>query len=104
MPWVYILRCGDNTFYVGHADDLESRLRLHRAGLGARHTAKRLPVNLVYQEQCASKPLALKRERQLKSWTAEKKAALIRGDVGELQRLSRCHRTRNRGEATRSGI
>lgn len=89
MPWVYILRCGDNTFYVGHADDLESRLRLHRAGLGARHTANRLPIDLVYKEQRVSKQSALKRERQLKRWSAAKKAALIRGDLAELKRLSR---------------
>jgi len=45
MAWVYILRCGDNTFYVGHCEDLEARVDWHRAGLGARHTALRLPID-----------------------------------------------------------
>jgi putative endonuclease len=98
MTWVYILRCADNTFYVGHADDLESRLQLHRAGLGARHTALRLPVDLVYKEQCRSKQSAVKREQQLKRWSAKKKAALIRGDFDDLRHLSRClDRGRRRG-------
>ena len=89
MPWVYILRCGDDTFYVGHAEDPESRLKQHRAGFGARHTALRLPIDLAYKEEHSSERSALRRERQLKGWTAEKKSALIRGDLNELKRLSR---------------
>ena len=73
MPWIYILRCGDNTFYVGHTDDMASRLRQHATGIGARHTALRLPVDLVYTEECRSTDAAIKRERQLKRWSAEKK-------------------------------
>ena len=29
--WVYILRCGDGSYYTGHTDDLESRLHQHQA-------------------------------------------------------------------------
>lgn len=32
MFWVYMLRCADGSFYVGHTDDLESRLAQHRQG------------------------------------------------------------------------
>ena len=89
MSWVYILRCGDNTFYVGHTDNVQSRLRWHRAGHGARHTAARLPVDLVYSERCFSTEAALNRERQLKRWSGEKRAALISGNIAELEFLSR---------------
>jgi predicted GIY-YIG superfamily endonuclease len=92
VAWVYILRCGDNTFYGGHCEDLEARLEWHRAGLGARHTALRLPIDLVYKEQHSSKQSAIARERQLKRWSAEKKAALIRGDMSALKQLSRRRR------------
>jgi len=47
LHWVYILRCADNTFYVGHTHDIDARLRWNRAGHGARHTAVRLPVDVV---------------------------------------------------------
>jgi predicted GIY-YIG superfamily endonuclease len=29
MPFVYILRCADNSIYVGHTEDLASREALH---------------------------------------------------------------------------
>ncbi|MEX2647469.1 MAG: GIY-YIG nuclease family protein [Alphaproteobacteria bacterium] len=28
--WVYMLRCADGSFYVGHTDDLESRVARHQ--------------------------------------------------------------------------
>jgi predicted GIY-YIG superfamily endonuclease len=103
VPWVYILRCGDNTFYVGHSDDLKSRVRWHRTGLGARHTARRLPVDLVYKERHPSTLAAVERERQIKRWSAEKKAALISGDLAELKRLSKRRRTKARRVRSRPG-
>src|SRR5262245_18405688 len=92
MPWVYILRCGDNTFYVGHTDDLDSRLEWHQAGFGADHTASRLPLDLVYHEECVTTHAAIIREQQLKRWSAQKKATLIAGDFPKLKRLSKRRR------------
>jgi len=76
MPWVYILRCGDNSLYVGHTSDLESRLECHRKGLAAKHTSLRLPIELVYSEPFGSLMNARRREHQLKRWSAQKKMAL----------------------------
>ena len=87
MSWVYILRCVDNTFYVGHTDDVASRLQRHRLGLAANHTALRLPVDLAYTEELPSLEAAVQRERQLKRWSAEKKAALIAGNRPLLKQL-----------------
>jgi predicted GIY-YIG superfamily endonuclease len=89
MPWVYILRCGDNTFYVGHTGDVASRLRWHRRGLAANHTALRLPVDLAETEEFSSLEATIQRERQLKRWSAEKKEALIAGNRTLLKQLSR---------------
>jgi predicted GIY-YIG superfamily endonuclease len=97
MPWVYILRCGDNTFYVGHTDDLASRLRRHRLGLAANYTALRLPVDLAYTEEFPSLEAAVHRERQLKRWSAKKKAALIAGDRTLLRQLSKRRKPSTRG-------
>ena len=63
---VYLLRCGDGTLYCGIALDVEARLAQHQAGKGAKYTRGRTPLELVFQEACASKGDALRRERQLK--------------------------------------
>jgi hypothetical protein len=46
--YAYILRCADDSFYVGSAQDLDSRVKAHNDGRGAAHTFK--PVQLVYSE------------------------------------------------------
>jgi predicted GIY-YIG superfamily endonuclease len=83
------LRCADDTFYVGHTDDLTSREALHNAGAGANYTALRRPVSLVYSEAFANQQAVLARERQLKRWSARKKEALIAGDLATLKVLSK---------------
>lgn len=39
--YVYVLECGDGSFYTGYATDPVRRLRLHAAGRGARYTRAR---------------------------------------------------------------
>jgi len=63
--------------YTGFTRDAEDRVAVHNAGKGAKYTASRLPVRLVYQEQCESLSAALKREGQIKTWSRAKKEALI---------------------------
>ena len=49
VPWFcYMLRCSDGALYVGAAKDLAVRLRRHNAGFGAKFTAKRRPVELIW--------------------------------------------------------
>jgi predicted GIY-YIG superfamily endonuclease len=85
--FVYILRCADDSFYVGHTSDLESRVDLHNGGRGAIWTANRRPVRLVYSEQQPSEVKAIARERQIKRWTYGKKLALVNGDLAALKLL-----------------
>ena len=92
MPFVYILRCSDRTLYVGHTDNLSQRERTHNNGLGARYTATRLPVELIYSEQVESIAGAVRREHQLKRWSGRKKEALVAGDVRTLKQLSKRRR------------
>ena len=79
--YVYLLRCRDGTIYTGYTDDPERRLRVHNAGKGAKYTRSRLPVELVYQEQCPDKSAALRREREIKGMRRAEKLALISGGV-----------------------
>jgi putative endonuclease len=76
---VYIVRCADGTLYTGYAVDPASRVSVHNDGRGARYTACRRPVTLVYSESFDSKSAALKREFQLKRWSRKKKDVLIAG-------------------------
>jgi predicted GIY-YIG superfamily endonuclease len=90
MTWyVYILLCADNTLYVGHTHDLQSRFDAHQSARGALHTAKHRPVQLIYSEDHSSEQAAICRERQLKRWSRAKKLALSNGDVGQLRALSK---------------
>ena len=88
MPFTYIVRCGDGTLYVGHTEDLASREQTHNEGKGAKYTAARTPVRLVYAEEHPSVTSAVAREHQLKRWSREKKEALIRDDRTTLDWLS----------------
>jgi putative endonuclease len=47
MAHMYILECADGSYYTGSTIDLEQRLWQHQNGLGANHTAKRLPVKML---------------------------------------------------------
>ena len=79
MHWhVYILRCSDNSLYTGLTNDLDARLAAHNAGKGAKYTATRRPVSMVYHEPAESKNAALKREIQIKRWPKAKKEAFIK--------------------------
>lgn len=72
-----MVRCADGTLYTGFARDPQARTQVHNAGKGAKYTRSRLPVSLVYTEQCESLSAALKRERQLKLWSRARKEALV---------------------------
>ena len=87
MWFVYILRCADDSLYIGETHDITGRLAKHNEGSAAAHTAQRRPVRLVYTEEHAGRVDCLKRERQLKRWTRAKKEALIAGDQPLLKKL-----------------
>ena len=80
MYYIYILKCCDNTLYTGYTNDLDKRLATHNAGKGAKYTARRLPVELVYSESFDNKNDAMSREWHIKhDMTREEKIALING-------------------------
>ena len=78
MHFAYLLRCADGTLYGGYTTDLQKRLAAHNSGKGAKYTRSRLPVELVYWEECPTKEAAMSREWQLKHLPREKKLELIR--------------------------
>ena len=77
MNVCYMLRCADGSLYTGWTNDLEHRLRTHRAGKGGKYTRSRLPVELVYCEAFETKEEAMSREWHLKRLPREEKLRLI---------------------------
>jgi putative endonuclease len=89
MPYVYILRCSDNSYYVGSTRNLERRMNEHASGFGAAYTRARLPVELVFAEEYEHVHEAYEREKQIQGWSRKKREALIARHFGELPSLSR---------------
>jgi len=89
VHYVQILRCADDSLYVGCARDVKKRVARHNAGRGPAFTEHRRPVELVFIEQHSAKAAAIRRERQLKGWSRKKKEALIRGDLDGLHALAK---------------
>lgn len=74
---LYLLRCGDGTLYCGIALDVAARLKRHQEGKGAKYTRGRGPLELVYEEVCGTKSLALQRERIVKRMPRAAKLGLM---------------------------
>ncbi|WP_242344751.1 GIY-YIG nuclease family protein [Anaeromyxobacter terrae] len=87
--FLYMLRCADGSYYVGHTDDLDTRVAQHQEGSLGGHTSSRRPVELVYSCEFETRDEAFEREMQVKGWSRAKKEALIRGDWAALPELSR---------------
>lgn len=79
MAYTYILECSDGTFYTGWTVDLETRLKCHNSGRGAKYTRARLPVKLVYWEVQPDRRAAQQRENQIKGYSRQRKIRLIQG-------------------------
>ncbi|GEN76527.1 GIY-YIG nuclease family protein [Chryseobacterium hagamense] len=90
--YMYILLCSDGSYYTGSTIDLELRLLHHQKGEGSNHTAKRLPVKLLYCEEYDNIADAFYREKQVQRWSRKKKEALINGEPHLLPPLSKAHR------------
>ena len=75
--FVYILASRSRTLYTGVTRNLVRRLYQHREGLVPGFTSRYEVVRLVYFEETGSARAAFARERQLKSWSREKKVRII---------------------------
>ncbi len=93
MKWnfyVYMLRCSDQSLYVGVTNNIERRFIEHQNGRNKTcFTYKRRPVGLVFCEHYQYIGDAIAREKQVKGWSGEKKEALCRHVLAELPILAR---------------
>ena len=75
----YILKCNDDTLYVGSTPDMEKRLHQHNhLKSGAHYTKIRRPVKVAYTEEFATLKEARAREVLLKRMTRQEKLKLIK--------------------------
>jgi len=79
MFYVYILRTSSNTLYIGQTNNLEKRLKEHKAksSRSAKYVRSFQSFELVYSEEHKSRKEAMQREYQLKTWPKFKKEVLI---------------------------
>ena len=83
MNYTYILRCADGSLYTGWTNDLDRRIKAHKAGRGGKYTRAHAPVELVYCESFDTKTEAMSREWHIKQLKRKQKLALIEGkDTG----------------------
>ena len=74
---VYILASYKGVLYTGVTDNLFARLHQHRNSTGSAFTARYKVHRLVYYEVAETALAAIAREKEIKAWRREKKAALI---------------------------
>ena len=81
--FVYILESEkDDTYYVGHASNLEERLNRHNQGRSV-YTRSKLPWKLIYWEVFRSKGDAMRREKEIKGHKNRKYiVSLVRASRG----------------------
>ncbi|MCR4900215.1 MAG: GIY-YIG nuclease family protein [Treponema sp.] len=87
--YMYILKCKDNSYYVGSTNNLTLRIEEHNNGEGSAYTKDRLPVQLMYYEECRNIEDAFLREQQIKGWSRKKKEALIQSDFERIKMLAK---------------
>lgn len=77
--WLYIVKCSDKTLYTGITSNITRRMSQHnkKEKGGAKYTAGRTPVTLVYSKECESRSDAQKEEIAIKKLSREEKEILI---------------------------
>ncbi len=75
--FVYVLHCVDGSLYCGWTNDVERRLEQHRAGRASRYTRSRLPVELAWSQQMASRTDAMSEEARIKRLSRADKLRLV---------------------------
>jgi putative endonuclease len=72
---VYLLECVDGTYYCGITNDLETRVKVHNSGKGAKYTRGRGPVKVIGIIKNLTNSQALKVEYAVKKLKHKNKLA-----------------------------
>ena len=106
--YVYMLRCSDGSYYVGHTNDLEQRLAAHERGAIEGYTLSRRPVELVFSDRFSTRQEAFHRERQISrlraigmGWWNYPTEVVDRPSFDRLRMMGKGLRMRGRGAVLR---
>ena len=90
ISYVYILKCTDNSYYVGITNDVFKRFEEHQNGIDSKaYTFNRRPLKLVYFTTFTNIEIAIDTEKKIKKWSKAKKEALIENRIFDLPNLSK---------------
>ena len=80
LNWfVYIVECSDGSLYTGISNNVDSRIKAHNEGNGAKYTKPRLPVKLLWYQEAGNRSSASKLEYEIKKMKRIDKKKLIVG-------------------------
>ncbi len=79
MWYLYIIECGDATYYTGITTDLQRRLELHVSGKGAKYCRGRTPLRIVFSQEFSGRSQASRAEIMVKRLSRANKIKLIEG-------------------------
>ena len=71
--YVYILECGDGSFYTGVTTDVDKRMKAHAEGKGSKYVYNKGFRKLLFVKPCKDKSDAHKCEYEIKQLPREKK-------------------------------
>ena len=95
--FTYILKCSDDSYYIGVTNNIERRLKEHENRINPEcYTANRLPVKLVFVQAFQYVDKAIAFEKQIKGWSRKKKEVVIEGNWQKLPELSKNKRNRDK--------
>lgn len=77
LYYVYVMSNVSRTLYTGVTNDLQRRVHQHKQKLVEGFTRKYNVTMLIYYEVTSDIHSAIAREKQIKSWSRNKKDALI---------------------------
>ena len=78
MWYIYVLLCNDGSFYTGATNNLDKRFLAHQSGKGAKYTRAHKPIKIIHSEVFATQSEALKREKEIQSWTRAQKVVELK--------------------------
>jgi putative endonuclease len=81
--FVYIIKCADDSFYVGITTDLSRRINQHNGIIkgGAKYTRTKRPVTLCFFREYLTRSEASQQEYMFKKLTHEQKKHLCDNDL-----------------------
>ena len=74
---MYVLECGDGSYYTGWTNDLAKRVRSHQSGKGGKYTRSRLPVKLIKKWRAKNRSEAMRREALFKALSRKEKNRIL---------------------------